>query len=311
MVADCRERYGPNRIGCFVGTITSGLLHLEEAYKTYDSKALDLGPDVRLDFTANVFSATDYCRQLVALEGPALTVGTACSSSAKVFATAWRFVNAGLCDAAVVGGIDCLCGTILYGFRSLGLLSPSPCRPWDRRRNGINIGEAAGLVLLEKEPRSSTDVALLGYGESSDAFHMTSPDPNGRGAELAMRAALKKANLQPQEIDYINLHGSGSPANDASEDAAVYRVFGDGAICSSTKGWTGHAQGAAGITEAIISILSIKESVVPATLNTTEIDSQLRIGVQLSNMQLSIRNSLTNSFGFGGNNCSLILGIPK
>jgi 3-oxoacyl-[acyl-carrier-protein] synthase-1 len=306
-----RARYGPERIGCFLGTITAGLIHLEGCYRDNNPGAGDLGQDTRLDEAINLFSAVEFCQRLLEISGPAVAISTACSSSAKVFASAQRYLDAGICDAAVVVGLDVACHTIVYGFRSLGLLSTKPCRPWDRYRDGLNIGEAAGFALLERRPQSADDVVFMGFGESSDAYHMTAPHPQGHGAIAAMRSALASAGLEPGDIDYINLHGSGTPANDGSEDVAVYEVFGSNTPCSSTKSWTGHAQGAAGMTEAILSFFSIKHGFIPATLNTTEIDPKLRAGIVLKNEDRSVRRALSNSFGFGGNNCALIFGAVQ
>src|SRR5580658_5154951 len=206
-VAQARERYGAHRIGCFMGTITAALGAIEKCYRDNNPSAGDLGPDDRLDVFLQLHSMTDYCQQKLEISGPAATISNACSSSAKVFCIAQRYIDAGLCDAAVVGGIDCLNETFIYGFRSLGLLSANPCRPWDRRRNGLSLGEAAGFALLERSPAQADDIALLGYGESVDGYHMTAPHPEGMGAESAMRNALRSAGLAAKDIDYINLHG--------------------------------------------------------------------------------------------------------
>jgi 3-oxoacyl-[acyl-carrier-protein] synthase-1 len=310
-VAAARERYGAHRVGCFIGTICAGLMHLEERYHRHDPRAGDLGPDVRLDDVVNLFSATDYCRSVLGITGPAVSISTACSSSARAFPIAYRYMRAGLCDAAVVGGIDCANETFIYGFRSLGLLSAEPCRPWDRRRNGLSLGEAAGFALLEDFDEGADGITLLGFGESADAYHMTAPHPEGLGAELAMRDALRRAGLSPDAIDYINLHGSGTSANDAAEDAAVLRVFGSETPCSSTKGWTGHTQGASGVTEAVLSMLAVEHGFIPGTLNTTEPDPALRSRLVQENRSEPLRRVLSNSFGFGGNNCALIFGAMQ
>ncbi len=309
-VARARDRYGPHRIGCLVGTIAAGLEHLEQRYQRRDPGGGDLGPALRIETTTHLYAAPEYCRRLLGITGPAAAISTACSSSAKVFCSAYRYLAAGLCDAVVVAGIDCANETFIYGFRALELLSASPCRPWDRNRDGLSVGEAAGFALLEREPQGD-GVALLGFGESADAYHMTAPHPEGEGAEAAMRAALRQAGLRPEDIDHINLHGSGTPANDASEDHAVHRLFGDGVPCSATKGWTGHTQGAAGIAEAILSIISIRHALIPATLNTTEPDPSLKARVVLRNLAQPVRRVLTNSFGFGGSNCALIFGASR
>lgn len=302
------ERYGAQRIGCFIGTIASGLAELEARYVGCDPAHGDLGPDVRVRYTAHLASATEFCCRVLGIDGPAATISTACSSSAKVFASAYRHLQAGLCDAAVVAGIDCANEGFIYGFRSLGLLSEAPCRPWDKARDGISIGEAAGFALLERVPYETGQeaIALTGFGESSDAYHMTAPHPEGAGARAAIELALQRAGLDADEIDYVNLHGSGTPSNDSAEDAAIAAVFGDGCLCSSTKGWTGHTQGAAGITEAVISFLSIRAGLVPANLNAREIDPALRTPVVLETLQRPLKRVLSNSFGFGGNNCALV-----
>ena len=308
-VARARERHGAERVAVLLGTTTSGILETELAYRGgAETERLLAARDYAA--THSLFSLTEFVRQRLALEGPAATVSNACASSAKVFAQAQRLVESGLCDAAVVGGVDSLCLTTLYGFRSLELLSSSPCRPCDERRDGISIGEAGGFALLEKTPPAQGAVALLGYGESSDGYHMSSPHPEGAGALLAMSDALARAGARPDEIDYVNLHGTGTPANDRAEDAALYALFGGAARASSTKGWTGHTLGAAGIVEAAISVLCLQRGFLPGTLNTGRLDPALRARIVLESEDRPLRRVLSNSFGFGGNNCSLLFGCP-
>lgn len=308
-IAAARRRYGPARIGLFLGTSTSGIGETERAYA---QRAADgaLPQSFHYRETHDTFSLADFVRRELALDGPALVVSTACSSSAKVFAVAYRHMRSGLCDAAVVGGVDSLCLMTLYGFSSLDLVSKEPCRPWDVRRNGINIGEAAGFALLEWPESADADDAplLLGYGESGDAYHMSTPHPEGAGAALAMSRALSRADLKPEQIDYINLHGTATLSNDRSEDRAVVQVFGSRTPCSSTKGSTGHTLGAAGITEALLSALCLQHELIPATCNTEQLDPALAAGVVLRNRTQPLRTVMSNSFGFGGSNCSLILG---
>lgn len=304
-VARARRRWGSARIGVFLGTTTSGILSLEHAYRARDEAgALPAGFDYAR--TQSLYSVTDFVRKTLELAGPAYSISTACSSSAKVFAAAHRMIAAGVCDAAVVGGVDSLCNSILYGFDSLALLSAQPCRPWDAARDGLSLGEAAGFALLERE--GDSDIALLGYGESSDAYHMSSPHPAGAGALLAMREALARAGLEAEAIDYVNLHGTASPANDRAEDQAVSQLFGADVACSSTKGHTGHTLGAAGITEAIICALSLRSGLVPATLHQREADPELRCRVLTEVRPMKPRRVMSNSFGFGGDNCALVLG---
>ncbi len=305
-------RYGPARIGLFLGTSTAGIRHSEHCYRLHFERGTpDLGPDLRFDTTHANFSLAAFVRKRLGLGGPAVVIATACSSGAKAFAAAQRSLTAGVCDAAVVGAVDTLCATTLMGFHSLGLLAERPCTPWGLSRAGISIGEAAGFVILDHSPPKAGQIALLGYGESSDAHHMTAPHPQGLGALKAMQAALRSAGLQPQNIDYISLHGTGTPANDQSEDQAVSRLFGDGAVASSTKGWTGHTLGASGAVEAVLSMLCMDAGLIPGTLNTETIDPALTLRPRLHSQPGSIRYALSNAFGFGGNNCSLIFGACR
>ncbi len=301
------SRYGAERVGVFVGTSTSGIAETEQAY-LHQSAEGQLRGGYDADKTHNIFSCAEFPRAVMDLKGPALAISTACSSSAKVFAAAHRYISAGLCDAAVVGGVDTLCMTTLYGFNSLDLISPEPCRPWDARRQGINIGEAAGFALLERAGAENEGPLLLGYGESSDAYHMSTPHPEGKGAALAMQQALERAGIGADEIDYINLHGTATPANDQAEDIAVVDAFGKQVPCSSTKGFIGHTLGAAGITEAIISLLCLEAGFIPQNLQTKEPDPELAVNLVLCPQQQPLNKVMTNSFGFGGNNCSLVLG---
>ncbi len=309
-VSTAREKYGAERIGVFMGTSTSGILQTELAYRRRDPQSGGFPADYRYAETQNTFSLADFVQRYLGLTGPAFVVSSACSSSAKVFGHAARMMAAGVCDAAVVGGVDTLCLTTLYGFNSLGLTSRAPCRPYDRDRDGISIGEGAGFALLEKTSAQPADssMLLLGIGESCDAYHMSTPHPEGLGAKLAMQHALDAAGLAPADIDYINLHGTATKANDVSEDIAVYELFGAATPVSSTKGSTGHLLGAAGITEAIIALLAIEQGLLPGGMHTQHIDPALRSNYLLENRDARVQRALSNSFGFGGSNCSLVLG---
>jgi 3-oxoacyl-[acyl-carrier-protein] synthase-1 len=310
-VKAAREKYGAGRIGVYLGTSTSGLHSTELAYRRRDPGTGALPAEFHYAETQNTYSIGDFVRRYFALSGPGFVVSSACSSSAKVFGNAARMIAAGICDAAVVGGADSLCLMTLYGFRSLGLTSSGPCRPFDAGRDGISVGEGAGFALLEKTDRAEAGATrLLGVGESSDAHHMSTPHPEGLGAKLAMQQALDSAGLEPGDIDYINLHGTATRTNDASEDKAVIEVFGPDTPCSSTKGATGHLLGAAGITEAIISMLAIERGLAPGSANTRNVDPELKSRYLIENREGRIRRVLSNSFGFGGSNCSLVLGSP-
>jgi len=303
-------KYGAQRIGVFLGTSTSGILQTELAYRHRDPVTGALPADFIYRTTHNTFSVADFTRHYFGLTGPAAVVSSACSSSAKVFSSARRMVAAGLIDAAVVGGVDSLCLTTLYGFNSLGLISEQACRPFDAQRNGLSIGEAAAFALLERAPEhlDADAVLLLGIGESSDAYHMSSPHPDGLGARMAMQDALKMADLKPSEIDYINLHGTATQSNDAAEGKAVAAIFGSATPCSSTKGATGHTLGAAGGVEAVICALALQHGLLPAGLNTRQLDPALDVDYVLENRERPVARALSNSFGFGGTNCSLIFG---
>ena len=308
-VEKIKVKYGKARIGVFLGTSTSGILQTELAYRHLDSQTGALPEDFHYAETQNSYSLAGFVTHFLGLTGPSFVVSSACSSSAKVFANAARMMAAGVCDAAVVGGVDSLCLSTLYGFNSLGLVSRFPCRPYDADRDGISVGEGAGFVLLERAT-AANEMLLLGVGESSDAYHMSTPHPEGLGAKLAMQRALDAAGLKASDVDYINLHGTATKSNDASEGKAVADVFGDRVPCSSTKGWTGHLLGAAGITEAAISMLAIEHGFVPGSVNTQRLDPALSINYRIENGSGKIDHVLSNSFGFGGSNCSLVLGRP-
>jgi len=308
-VLAAREKYGPGRIGVFMGTSTSGILETELAYRRRDANGT-LPADFRYATTHNTFSVAWFVQSYFGLTGPSAAISTACSSSAKAFGNAARMIAAGLCDAAVVGGCDSLCLTTLYGFGSLGLLSPVACRPFDADRDGISIGEGAGMVLLEKtaDGGAADVIALLGVGESSDAYHMSTPHPEGLGARMAMEHALKSAGVKADAVGYINLHGTGTRSNDATEDKAVCDLFGNATPCSSTKGWTGHTLGACGAIEAIICALALERGFMPGSANTRTLDPALGLRYLLDNRDQPFDMAMSNAFGFGGTNCSLLLG---
>ena len=312
-VARAVKRYGADRVAVVLGTSTAGILQTELAYRRRENGDGALPADFDYRRTHNTYSVADYVRARLGLRGPSSAISTACSSSAKAFASAARLIEAGVVDAAVVGGVDTLCLTTLYGFNSLELLSADPCRPYDSERDGISIGEAAAFALLERaDATDAGSPALLGAGESCDAYHMSAPHPEGLGARLAMLQALETASLQPRDIDYVNLHGTATPSNDASEDQAVYGLFGDSVPVSSTKGMTGHTLGAAGGVEAVLSLLAIEAGHVPGSPGTRKVDPKLRARYAMHGSTQPIAHVLSNSFGFGGSNCSLVFGrLPR
>jgi 3-oxoacyl-[acyl-carrier-protein] synthase-1 len=309
-------RWGRERMGVFIGTSTSGILETEIAFRARDSLGGALPANFDYEHRQNSFSVSDYVRRRLELTGPAASLCTACSSSAKAFAVAQRLIDANLIDAAVVGGVDSLCLTTLYGFQALQLMARAACRPFDRGRDGLSIGEAAAFALIERAlpatraagEADAETIFLLGAGESSDAHHMSAPHPEGAGARMAMQRALDAAGLTPAAIDYINLHGTGTPSNDATEARAVGSLFGTDTPCSSTKAATGHTLGAAGALEAVICLLVLRYGVLPAGLNLTELDPQCPINYLTRMRRASPVTALSNSFGFGGVNCALLFG---
>ncbi|HEU4601395.1 MAG TPA: beta-ketoacyl-[acyl-carrier-protein] synthase family protein [Steroidobacteraceae bacterium] len=297
-------RYGRDRVAIVVGTSTSSIGASEEAYTRLDANG-QYPSDMRRPIIHTPHSLGDFVAHAVGADGLCVTVATACSSSAKVFAQAERYIRHGLADAAIVGGVDTLCGSVLFGFNSLELVSPDLCKPFDATRRGINVGEAAGFALLERQGQGPT---LLGYGESSDAHHMSTPHPEGLGARLAVEDALRRANLSASQIDYINLHGTASLKNDEVEARVVANLFPEKTFASSTKGWTGHTLGAAGITEAVISLLALEHGTLPGTINTTSLDPVCGPQIHRENGAADARYALSFSFGFGGSNCVLAFG---
>jgi 3-oxoacyl-[acyl-carrier-protein] synthase-1 len=306
-VAEAAARYEPSRIAVVIGTSTSGILESELAYRRRDPVDGSLPGDFRYQTVHNTFSVADFTRRFLRLSGPATAISTACSSSAKAFASASRLIDAGFCDAAVVGGVDTLCGTTLYGFHALQLISSDPCRPADAARNGISIGEAAGFALLEKAEAGAGRTQLVGYGESADAYHMSSPHPEGAGALLAMRQALARAGVEADRIDHLLMHGTGTQANDEAEDRAIMTLFGNRPSCSSIKGWTGHTLGAAGVIETIAGIYSLRHNFLFKTLGFSESGVSQSIAVIHENCSTPIHTFLKMASGFGGSNASLVI----
>jgi 3-oxoacyl-[acyl-carrier-protein] synthase-1 len=310
-VATARRRYGADRIAVILGTSTSGIQAGEDAYRRRDPATGALPADFDFEHSYDIFSLARFVRTALGLHGPASVISTACASSALSFADAHQLIACDVVDAAVVGGVDSLCRMTLRGFAALDLISPQPCRPCDAARSGISLGEAGGFALLERaDAAPDSSLFLFGYGVTSDGYHMSSPHPHGAGAIGAMREALRRAGLAPDAIDYVNLHGTATRANDAVEDMAVSEVFGTATPCSSTKGWTGHTLGAAGIVEAVISTLCITHGFTPGGMNLTEVDPGFSAAVLTENRSLPVRRVVSNSFGFGGINCSLVLGAP-
>ena len=303
-VQAARQRYGARRIALLLGTSTASIGATEDAYTRLDADG-GFADDMLRPTIHAPHSLSYFVREALQIEGPGLTVSTACSSSAKVFAAAQRMIQLGLVDAAVVGGVDSLCGSVLFGFNSLELVSSKPCRPFDQERNGISIGEAAGFALLERVEHAPAAPQLIGCGEASDAHHMSTPHPEGLGAELALRDALAAAGLDAERVDYINLHGTASAKNDEVEAALVSRSFLPHTRASSTKGYTGHTLGAAGIVEAAIALQAIEHKLVPGNIGGGTPDPLCGPQFAWQTEQQVVQVALSNSFGFGGNNACL------
>jgi 3-oxoacyl-[acyl-carrier-protein] synthase-1 len=285
--------YGVGRIGVVIGTSNSTMEEFTAV------------PDV-VDMSTPAF----FLRSHLGLEGPALSVSTACSSSVKAFASARKLIASGICDAVVVGGADSFSRVVVNGFNALEVTSRNLSQPMGALRDGINLGEGAALFLME---RNRGEIALLGIGESSDAYHLTAPDPEGRGAEASMRAALADAKLEAKDIVYVNLHGTGTVQNDRMESQAVWRVFGANAACSSSKPLIGHTLGAAGALETALSFLMLQNggSMLPHVLDG-ERDRELP-ELRLASRGEAYRPGpvLSNSFAFGGSNASIVIGAAR
>lgn len=310
-VRDAIARHGAERVAVVIGTSTSSIGATEEAYTRLarDADGTPTFPaDLQRPIIHTVHSPGGFVQHATGARGPCVTVATACSSSAKVFAQASRLIEAGLADAAIVGGVDTLCGSVLFGFNSLQLVSRHPCKPFDANRDGLSLGEAGGFAVVERAGDGDSGLQLRGYGESSDAHHMSAPHPDGLGAQLAMRDALARGGVDAAEVGYLNLHGTATPANDRAEALAVAAVFPATLHASSTKAYTGHTLGAAGIVESVIALLALESGRLPGILGSTTPDEACGPQIRFDDAHREIRFAMNNSFGFGGNNCSLLFG---
>ena len=296
------EQVSPERFGIVMGTSTSGLdeadhkvSNPQEHHWRYPMQ--ELGDPSR------------FLQRYLKTTGPAYTISTACSSSARAVITGIRMLQSGLCDAVLCGGADTLCRMPINGFKSLELVSDELCAPFAAERKGITIGEGVGLVLLTVELQGK--LSLVGYGESSDAYHISAPEPEGKGAECAMRMALENAHLSTQDLGYINLHGTASVMNDQAEACVMERVFGQSTPCSSTKYLTGHTLGASGIVELCLCALTLEENLplVPQDFSQNHLDPNLPDCGLLTTKGTHLQREfiMTNAFAFGGNNTSLII----
>jgi len=304
-IAGAIERQGATRVALILGTSTASIGATEDAYRRLDHGRFP--EDLRRPEIHTPHSLAAFVANATGIAGPALTISTACSSSAKVFASAERLIRLGLADAALVGGVDTLCDSVLFGFHSLELVSKHACRPFDAQRDGISIGEAAAFALLEPVQVAPNAPRLLGHGESSDAHHMSTPHPEGRGARAALDDALVRAGIGADAVDYINLHGTATLKNDEVEAKLLPR-FAPRTRASSTKGFTGHTLGAAGALEAVFALLAIEHGIVPPNLGCSEPMPAAAPWLALRPSSQRVDVALSNSFGFGGNNACLVFG---
>jgi 3-oxoacyl-[acyl-carrier-protein] synthase I len=302
-----REKWRPERIAILLGTSTAGAETTEVAYREY----VEGGKFPRdYDFQRqHTFGAVlTVMRKLTGCNGPSWMASTACTSSGKSFATAQRLIAADVIDAAIVGGLDTLCSMTLQGFNSLQALDRVACRPFRKTRNGINIGEGGALALVERD--GDARVLIEGIGETSDAYHISAPHPEGLGAQAAMRDALAAANCEPEDITHVNAHGTGTHLNDTAEANAIKTVLGTDVPCVSTKAYTGHTLGAAAAIEMAFSACAVEEGFLPPAIGEGEIDPKIDILVPLEKTTGTFSRVLSNSFAFGGNNVSLLVGAP-
>jgi len=308
------QTYGRERIGIVLGTSTSGI---DEASQSLAHYLREQQFPADYDYQQQELGApANFLADWLQVSGPTYVISTACTSSARALMSAQRLLDLGVCDVVLCGGVDTLCKLTLNGFSALEAVSGQRCNPFSRNCNGINIGEAAVLFLMSKQPGDSQPIALLGSGASSDAHHISAPEPSGRGAQAAMRKALNRAGLQPQQISYLNLHGTATPHNDAMESHAVVAVFPEGVPCSSTKPMTGHTLGAAGALEAAFCWLSLSTANSEHALAPHVWDGQPDPELPALNWvtpatrlaSIGPRYLMSNSFAFGGNNVSLIIG---
>ena len=303
-IEELKQKYRPERIGVVLGSSNTGI---QEAQEKIDSWLdTNVKPDNFSFDEIKLGTPAVYLRQKTGVLGPAYTVSTACSSSAKVFASASYLLEKDICDAVLVGGVDSLCRLAMNGFNALEALSDEISNPMSKNRKGINLGEGAAIFTME---RNQKGIVVAGIGETSDGYHLTSPDPEGKGAILSMKLALKHADIKPEYVDFINLHGTGTEANDAMESRAVNAVFGNSVLCASTKPMTGHALGASGAIELALSWLMLKNQfIIPHVYDGVYDDVLPPILLATKNDKKSLKYILSNSFAFGGSNASVILG---
>lgn len=301
------QRHGRERVGVLIGTSTGGLDATEPAYRLYRDRA-ERDPRFSLRNTHAFDAVATLTRELFDLRGPSYAVSTACTSSAKAIASAQRLIAANVCDAVLVMGVDALCETTIRGFHGLGVLSERAARPFAADRDGIHIGEAAALLLLERGDDGAAQIAAV--GESSDAYSMSAPEPAGLGASQAMRDALKRAAIDAQQVDYVNAHGTGTPHNDVAEAQAIRRVLPASVAVSSTKGLTGHTLGACGALEVAFCALAVQHGLLPPSVGAEPVDAAVELALVHAPTRRPVRVALSNALAFGGSNACVVVVAP-
>ena len=317
MIEIVKEKYGSEKVGVCVGTCDNGTEFSLAGHKVFFEKGA-FAPDYTLEIQSADYAAT-FISEKYGIKGPSMAFETACSSSAGAIVKASELLRSGICDAVIAGGVDIASDTVLMGFDALEAVSPEKTNPFSKNRHGITLAEGAAFFVMTKERLDNDSIRLLGYGESADAYHMTSPDPSGNGAVRAMMEALKRAGLKPEEIDYVNLHGTGTRFNDSMEAKAIDEIFASYKVpCSTTKSMTGHTLGAAGAIEAAICWVTLianknGEKALPLQIWDGVRDEELPeiniVSKENKNTPQKVNVCMSNSFAFGGANTSLLLGL--
>ena len=308
-----RDRVDKNRAGVILGAGSGGILSVERYFRAFYQGAKKLSPTSLISYS--LATTTDHIALEAGFKGPRSTTATVCSSSAVSLGVAYEMIQMGLADVMVSGGSDSLCEVSFSGFSSLKLVDPESCKPFDKRRQGLVIGEGAGILVLEELEHAMKRGApilaeFLGYGICADAYHLTSPEPNGEGVERVIQIALNHAGISPEEVDTINAHGTATPFNDIAETRGIKRVFGERAKeipISGIKSMVGHCLGSAGGIEAVATVLTIKHGIIPPTIHYEVPDPLCDLNYTPNqSIRRHVRVALSNSFAFGGNNACLV-----
>jgi len=301
---EIKSKYSKNRIGIVLGASNTAV---HEAQKHISTKlSTNVMPDAFSVSMLELGSPAELLRDMIGVTGPTFTISTACSSSIKALDSARDLIQNNLCDAVICGGVDARCDFALNGFNALEALSHKMTNPMSKNRDGINLGECAALFIMQ---RGEDGVRVMGCGETSDAYHPTAPDPTGAGAMESMRRAIADADINASDIDYINMHGTGTIANDAMESRAIYDIFGDKPICASTKPLTGHCLGAAGACSVALSWLMLNNNfIIPHVYDGEFADDCAPLRLAMTTDTQNIKNILCNAFAFGGSNSTIIIG---